>query len=46
MLREGYPPPFWFECWVHLAYVVIPGLLVFWDRVLDHIESTGEQKKQ
>jgi len=22
-----------------LAYVVIPGLLVIWDRVLDHIED-------
>jgi len=30
-----------------LAYVIIPGLLVMWDRVLDHMESgTGEQKKQ
>jgi hypothetical protein len=28
-----------------LAYVIIPGLLVIWDRVLDHMES-GEQKKQ
>jgi len=29
-----------------LAYVIIPGLLVMWDRVLDHMESgTGEQKK-
>jgi len=29
-----------------LAYVIIPGLLVIWDRVLDHMESgTGEQKK-
>jgi hypothetical protein len=24
-----------------LAYVVIPGLLVIWDRVLDHIGSPG-----
>lgn len=24
-----------------LAYVVIPGLLVIWDRVLDHMESGG-----
>lgn len=23
------------------AYVVIPGMLVMWDRVLDHIGSTG-----
>jgi hypothetical protein len=31
-----------------LAYVIIPGLLVVWDRVLDHMESsgTGDQKKQ
>ena len=31
-----------------LAYVVIPGLLVIWDRVLDHMENTGtgEEKKQ
>ena len=31
-----------------LSYVVIPGLLVMWDRVLDHMEAdsgTGEQKK-
>jgi hypothetical protein len=30
-----------------LAYVIIPGLLVMWDRVLDHTESnsTGDQKK-
>jgi len=28
-----------------LAYVVIPGLLVMWDRVLDHMEeSEGERK--
>jgi hypothetical protein len=24
-----------------LAYVVIPGLLVMWDRVLDHMENSG-----
>ena len=31
-----------------LAYVIIPGLLVIWDRVLNHMENsgTGEQKKQ
>ena len=31
-----------------LAYVIIPGLLVMWDRVLDHMEHSGpeEQKKQ
>ncbi len=29
-----------------LAYVVIPGLLVMWDRVLDHMEdSTGQAPK-
>ena len=28
-----------------LAYVVIPGLLVVWDRVLDHIESGGNNPK-
>ncbi|MFA6225086.1 MAG: hypothetical protein WC620_02640 [Methanoregula sp.] len=27
-----------------LAYVIIPGLLVIWDRVLDHMENS-EQKK-
>lgn len=28
-----------------LAYVIVPGLLVVWDRVLDHIEdSKGVQK--
>ena len=27
-----------------LAYVIIPGLLVMWDRVLDHMESGGNQK--
>ncbi len=26
-----------------LAYVIIPGLLVMWDRVLDHMESDGGQ---
>ena len=31
-----------------LAHVIIPGLLVMWDRVLDHMEYSGpeEQKKQ
>ena len=24
-----------------LAYVIIPGLLVMWDRVLDHMEQNG-----
>ena len=29
-----------------VAYVVIPGLLVMWDRVLDHMEeSNGTEKK-
>ena len=27
-----------------LAYLVIPGLLVMWDRVLDHMEES-EQKR-
>jgi hypothetical protein len=27
-----------------LAYVVIPGLLVMWDRVLDHMETNEEKK--
>jgi len=27
-----------------LAYVIVPGFLVMWDRVLDHME-TGEEKK-
>jgi len=27
-----------------LAYVVIPGLLVMWDRVLDHMETHEEKK--
>jgi len=32
-----------------LAYVIIPGLLVIWDRVLDHMEyggTGGTDKKQ
>jgi len=28
-----------------LAYVIIPGLLVMWDRVLDHMETSGTEKK-
>lgn len=30
-----------------LAYVILPGLLVMWDRVLDHMENSGigDQKK-
>jgi hypothetical protein len=30
-----------------LAYVIIPGLLVMWDRILDHMESDsgGQEKK-
>ena len=28
-----------------LAYVIVPGLLIMWDRVLDHMEeSEGERK--
>jgi hypothetical protein len=26
-----------------LAYVIIPGLLVMWDRVLDHMEPGGQK---
>ncbi len=29
-----------------LAYVVIPGLLVVWDRVLDHMENSGKEKEE
>ena len=28
-----------------LAYVIIPGLLVMWVRVLDHMESGDQTKK-
>jgi len=28
-----------------LAYVIIPGLLVVWDRVLDHMESGDQNRK-
>ena len=28
-----------------LAYVIIPGLLVIWDRVLDHMEAGGNNPK-
>jgi hypothetical protein len=28
-----------------LAYVIVPGLLVMWDRVLDHMEAGGQDKK-
>jgi hypothetical protein len=28
-----------------LAYVIIPGLLVMWDRVLDHMESGDNDPK-
>jgi len=27
-----------------LAYVIVPGLLVMWDRVLDHMEASEEKK--
>jgi hypothetical protein len=27
-----------------LAYVIVPGLLVMWDRVLDHMETNEETK--
>jgi hypothetical protein len=29
-----------------LGYVVIPGLLIMWDRVLDHMGRTGSGKRQ
>jgi hypothetical protein len=29
-----------------LAYVIIPGLLVVWDRVLDHMENPGKEKEE
>ena len=28
-----------------VAYVIVPGLLVMWDRVLDHMEHSEEEKK-
>ena len=28
-----------------LAYVIVPGLLVMWDRVLDHMEDGGRNPK-
>jgi hypothetical protein len=28
-----------------LSYVIIPGMLVIWDRVLDHMDG-GEQNKK
>jgi hypothetical protein len=28
-----------------LSYVIIPGLLVMWDRVLDHMEAGGNSPK-
>ena len=28
-----------------LAYVIIPGLMVIWDRVLDHMEDAGDRPK-
>jgi len=27
-----------------VAYVIVPGLLVMWDRVLDHMETNQETK--
>jgi hypothetical protein len=27
-----------------LAYVIIPGLLVMWDRVLDHMEESNGRR--
>ncbi|MDI6719907.1 MAG: hypothetical protein QMD46_09885 [Methanomicrobiales archaeon] len=29
-----------------LAYVVVPGLIIVWDRVLDHVRRTGSGKEQ
>jgi hypothetical protein len=29
-----------------LSYAVIPGLLVMWDRVLDHMENSGTGEKK
>ena len=34
-----------FLCTGLLAYVIIPGLLVMWDRVLDHMEESEGNKK-
>lgn len=28
-----------------LSYVIVPGLLVVWDRILDHMESGGNNPK-
>jgi hypothetical protein len=28
-----------------LSYIVIPGLMVMWDRVLDHMAGTGPGRK-
>jgi hypothetical protein len=28
-----------------LAYVIVPGLLVIWDRVLDHMEKRDTDQK-
>jgi len=33
-----------FLCTGLLAHVIIPGLLVMWDRVLDHMETNEETK--
>jgi len=27
-----------------IAYVLVPGLLVMWDRILDHMETNEEKK--
>ncbi|GAB6284248.1 MAG: hypothetical protein STSR0009_04470 [Methanoregula sp.] len=32
-----------FLCAGLLAYVIIPGLLVMWDRVLDHMEESANR---
>jgi hypothetical protein len=33
-----------FLCAGLLAYVIIPGMLVIWDRVLDHMEGSNGNK--
>ncbi|MFA7303164.1 MAG: hypothetical protein WC015_01545 [Methanoregula sp.] len=32
-----------FLCAGSLAYVIIPGLLVMWDRMLDHMEDSANR---
>jgi hypothetical protein len=35
-----------FVCAGVISYVVVPGLLVMWDRVLDHMAATGPKRKE